>query len=223
MVPLIRIPLLNTTRSCNTSSFVTATGRMQSGERMKHSAFSQVGTPLPDGDTQTPSSLSASSAPAHLKPQPPSSNLEGWEIAPNRRLVGGATEALTAEWTEQEVKNAFVAMANIMSPGSDGLPKELYEAHWDLLGGSFMAMARDFESSASLPAEIKEAVTILLHRKGDRDQLNNYRPITLLNFAYKVLARVVADRMKSNGNKDWYLLLIDFQKAFDSVFRDFLF
>ncbi|CAI7852505.1 unnamed protein product [Closterium sp. NIES-54] len=116
-----------------------------------------------------------------------------------------------------------------------------------------MAISRDFESSASLPAEIKEAVTILL----DRKQLNNYRPITLLNFAYKVLARVVADRMKTfmhhvispeqygfllgrrlsdavalvadiidaakNDNEDWYLLLVDFQKAFDSVSRDFLF
>ncbi|CAI7790939.1 unnamed protein product [Closterium sp. NIES-53] len=87
--------------------------------------------------------------------------------------------------------------------------------------------------------------------------LNNYRPITLLNFTYKVLTRVMADRMKSvlhlvispeqygfipgrrlsdavamvadiidtakNHNEDWYLLLVDFQKAFDLVSRDFLF
>ncbi|CAI5463491.1 unnamed protein product [Closterium sp. Yama58-4] len=184
-------------------------------------------------------------------------DFDGWEIDPNRRLDGTVTAALTAAWTEQEVKNAFAALAKNKSPGSDGLPKELFEAHWDLLGGSFMAMARDFETSASLPAEIKEAVTILLHKKGDRDQLNNYRPISLLNFTYKVLARVVAGRMKTvlhhvispeqygflpgrrlsdavalvadiidaakNGGEDWYLLLVDFQKAFDSLSRDFLF
>ncbi|CAI5465194.1 unnamed protein product [Closterium sp. Yama58-4] len=148
-------------------------------------------------------------------------------------------------------------MARNKSPGSDGLPKELFEAHWDLLGESFMVMAKSFESSASLPAELKEVVTILLHKKGDKEQLNNYRPITLLNFTYKVLARVVADRMKSvlhmvispeqygfipgrrlsdavalvadiiegakNRKEDWYLLLVDFQKAFDSVSREFLF
>ncbi|CAI5935416.1 unnamed protein product [Closterium sp. NIES-65] len=174
-----------------------------------------------------------------------------------RRLEGGVAEFLEADWTEQEVKKAFAAMAKNKSPGGDGLPKELFEAHWDLLGSSFMAMVKDFEKSATLPVEIKEAVTILLHKKGERDQLNNYRPITLLNFSYNVLARVIADRMKAvlhqvispeqcgflpgkrlsdavalvadmidaakNGNEDWFLLLVDFQKAFDSVSRDYLF
>ncbi|CAI5961618.1 unnamed protein product [Closterium sp. NIES-65] len=120
-----------------------------------------------------------------------------WSFRPARRLDAGVAETLTADWTEQEVKKAFAEMAKNKSPGSDGLPKELFEAHWDLLGESFMVMAKSFQSSASLPVELKEAVTILQHKKGDKEQLNNYRPITLLNFTYKVLARVVADRMKS--------------------------
>ncbi|CAI5974882.1 unnamed protein product [Closterium sp. NIES-65] len=103
-------------------------------------------------------------------------------------------------------------------------------------------------ASASLPASTKEAVTILLHKKGDKGQISNYQPITLLNFTYQVLAKVVADRMKkvlhrviskeqygfipgrrlsdavslvadiidaaNKGDKDWFLLLVDFQKAF---------
>ncbi|CAI5477431.1 unnamed protein product [Closterium sp. Yama58-4] len=182
---------------------------------------------------------------------------DGWSFNPSHRLDGWVAETLTREWSEQEVKNAFAAMARNKSPGSDGLPKELFEAHWDLLGESFMAMAKDFEGSTVLPAEIKEAVTIFLPKKGDKESLNNYRPITLLNFTYKVLARVVADRMKSvlhmvispeqygfipgrrlsdavalvadiiegakNDKDDCYMLLVDFQKAFDSVSRDFLF
>ncbi|CAI5466594.1 unnamed protein product [Closterium sp. Yama58-4] len=180
-----------------------------------------------------------------------------WNLNPSRCLGKEAEESLMADWTEQEVKEAFTTMARNKSPGGDGLPKELFECHWDLLGGSFMALVKDFEKSASIPAELKEAVTILLHKKGDRDQLNNYRPITLLNFIYKVLAKVMADRMKrvlhqvispeqygfipgrrlsdavalvanifdvaKNEKADWYMLLVDFQKAFDSVSRDFLF
>ncbi|CAI5987372.1 unnamed protein product [Closterium sp. NIES-65] len=116
------------------------------------------------------------------------------------------------------------------------------------VGGTTVGGSR--AASSSLLDEIKEAVTILLHKKGDKDQPNNYRPITLLKFTYKVLARVIADRMKAvlhqvispeqysflpvslvadiieaarNGSKDWHLLLVDFQKGFDSVSRSFLF
>ncbi|CAI5962784.1 unnamed protein product [Closterium sp. NIES-65] len=176
---------------------------------------------------------------------------------PDRRLSAEEAEGLAQDWSEQEVKNAFKALACGKSPGLDGIPKELFELHWDILGECFMNLARSFEASASLPATTKEAVTILLHKKGDKGQISNYRPITLLNFTYKVLAKVVADRMKkvlhrvisreqygfipgrrlsdavslvadiidaaNKGDKDWFLLLVDFQKAFDTVSRGFLF
>ncbi|CAI5460850.1 unnamed protein product [Closterium sp. Yama58-4] len=182
---------------------------------------------------------------------------DDWRPASDKKLRSWEAEELAADWTEEEVKKAFGAMAANKSPGKDGLPKELFEAHWDLLGKGFMALAKDFASTAVLSTEVKEAVTILLHKKGDKDQLNNYRPITLLNFTYKVLARVVADRMKKflsrvispeqygflpgrrltdavglvadiidtarNDNEDWFLLLVDFKKAFDSVSHGYLF
>ncbi|CAI5974059.1 unnamed protein product [Closterium sp. NIES-65] len=176
---------------------------------------------------------------------------------PGRTLNAEVAQTLEADWSEAEVQQAFKALANGKSPGKDGLPKELFEKNWDVLGGEFLKMAQNFSETASLPASIKEAVTILLHKKGDKDNLDNYRPITLLNFTYKVLARVVANRMKpflhrvisaeqygfipgrrisdaigvvadvieaaKRGNEDWYMLLVDFRKAFDSVSRDFLF
>ncbi|CAI7835033.1 unnamed protein product [Closterium sp. NIES-53] len=182
---------------------------------------------------------------------------ERWKPLPGKRLNAEAAEMLEADWTEQEVKQAFKALANNKLPGKDGLPKELFERNWDILGGEFLRMAQNFSDTASIPASIKEAVTILLHKKGDKDKLDNYRPITLLNFTYKVLARVVANRMRpllhrviseeqygfipgrrisdaigvvadvieaaKKGDEDWYLLLVDFRKAFDSVSRSFIF
>ncbi|CAI7853679.1 unnamed protein product [Closterium sp. NIES-54] len=180
-----------------------------------------------------------------------------WLPAEGRRLSQASAEGVSADWTENEVKRAFRSMAKDKAPGKDGLPRELFEMHWDVLGKHFIKPVESFAASASLPTSTKDAVTILLHKKGGRDQLENYRPITLLSFTYKVLARVVADRMKKvlhevispeqygflpgrrlsdavglvadiievakNKDKDWYLLLVDFRKAFDSVSRGFLF
>ncbi|CAI7869931.1 unnamed protein product [Closterium sp. NIES-54] len=121
---------------------------------------------------------------------------ETWRPVKEKTLRAWEAEELSADWTEEEVKKAFSPMAAHKSPGKDDLPKELFEAHWDLLGKGFMALAKDFAQTTVLSTEVKEVVTILLHKKGDKDQLNNYRLVTLLNFTYKVLARVMADRMK---------------------------
>ncbi|CAI5978792.1 unnamed protein product [Closterium sp. NIES-65] len=166
-------------------------------------------------------------------------------------------EELEADWTKEEVKKALKEMACDKSPGGDGLPKELFERHWDLLRKDFMGFIKQFESSAVLPEEVQEVVTILLYKKGPREQVHNYRPITLLSSCYKVVAKLLANRMKqvlgtviseeqhrflpgrrlsdavstvadvieaaNNNKEDWYLLMIDFQKVFDSVSRSFLF
>ncbi|CAI5480284.1 unnamed protein product [Closterium sp. Yama58-4] len=177
-------------------------------------------------------------------------------VTDNKAILGVAGR-LTAAWSKKEVKSAFHAMAKNKAPGSDGLPKELFEEHWDVLGKHFMALVESFTESAVLPASTKSAITILLHKKSGRDAVENYRPLTLLSFTYKVLARVVADRMKGvlnevispeqygflpgrrlsdavglvagvieaakNENAEWYLLLVGFKKAFDSLSRNYLF
>ncbi|CAI7797076.1 unnamed protein product [Closterium sp. NIES-53] len=82
---------------------------------------------------------------------------EDWHPAQGKKLRFWEAEELAADWKEEEVKKAFSAMATNKSLGKDGLPKELFEAHQDLLGKGFMALAKDFASSAVLSTEVKEA------------------------------------------------------------------
>ncbi|CAI5993344.1 unnamed protein product [Closterium sp. NIES-65] len=172
-------------------------------------------------------------------------------------LPAEAVVKLGAAWTEKEVKEALEGLPKGKSPGQDGLPAELFVEHWDLLGGAFMRFVRDFEVTGALPESLTTAVTVLLHKKGEKDLLTNYRPITLLTTVYKVLAKVLANRLKQelhhiiskeqhgfipgrsladavalvadaievadNDGEDWYLFLVDFQKAYDTVSRPFLF
>ncbi|CAI5997837.1 unnamed protein product [Closterium sp. NIES-65] len=175
----------------------------------------------------------------------------------DRVLCDASHRALGAPWSEEEVRAAVRELAPGKSPGQDGLPKELFEHNWDLLGPVLMQFIESFTRTAKLPREVSTAVTILLHKKGSKEELGNYRPITLLSTVYKVLAKVLASRLKkvlhevisedqagflpgrrladaaavvadaieagASDEKDWYLLMVDFQKAFDSISRAFLF
>ncbi|CAI7729650.1 unnamed protein product [Closterium sp. NIES-53] len=75
-------------------------------------------------------------------------------------------EALIKDWTEEEVKKAIKELANDKSLGRDGLPKELFCTHWDVLNGPVMKMVREFVAMGKMPEVANEAVTVLLYRKG---------------------------------------------------------
>ncbi|CAI5536391.1 unnamed protein product [Closterium sp. Naga37s-1] len=182
---------------------------------------------------------------------------EPWPIEEGRKLHESDRSQLDKEWSEEEVKAALKGLPAGKAPGQDGLPKEFFERNWELLGPAVMREVRDFEASGKLSEAFTTAVTILLHKKGDRGDLSNYRPITLLSFFYKLLAKVLANRIRmvlprvisenqfgflpgrslaeavslvadaidaaKQEDEDWLLLLVDFQKAYDSVSREYLF
>ena len=76
--------------------------------------------------------------------------------------------------------------------GSLELESRLWQQCVDLLGPELLAVLQDsFQTqlTSSLPASMTQGVITLLYKgKGARSSLDNYRPITLLNSDYKLLA-----------------------------------
>ncbi|CAI6006674.1 unnamed protein product [Closterium sp. NIES-65] len=105
--------------------------------------------------------------------------VSAWSPAPGRSLSQKSAEAVCAAWSEEEVKAAFRLMAKDKAPEKDGLPKELFEFHWDILGKHFMKLVDNFAATATLPTSTKDDVTILLHKKGGREQLENCQNVIL--------------------------------------------
>ena len=103
---------------------------------------------------------------------------------------------LEGEITEQECLFAIKNMKTNKSPGSDGIPAEFYASFWTdikhLLLGSLNAAYQKGELS---PTQ-KRGILNLIFKKNDKTLLSNWRPITLLNTDYKILAHVLANRLK---------------------------
>ena len=106
---------------------------------------------------------------------------------------------LNKELTLMEISNALKKSNNNSAPGSDGLPGEVYKVLWkDIQDPLLECFNHSFETgnlSSSQTAGI-----ICLHHKGKglpRDILNNWRPISLTNFDYKLLAKSMAIRLNS--------------------------
>lgn len=81
------------------------------------------------------------------------------------------------------------------SPGIDGLPIEFYETFWDLIARDILEMFNEFQKMTVLPETFTMALVKLIHKKGEKIDLKNWRPISLLNVDYKLFSKLLASRL----------------------------
>ncbi|KAK2877221.1 hypothetical protein Q8A73_021684, partial [Channa argus] len=97
----------------------------------------------------------------------------------------------------REVQEAIADLNVSKSPGVDGLSAEFYKCFSYLLAPIlcrlFAVMQEEKRCAASF---LRGVITLVFKNKGARDDLANYRPISLLNTDYKILAKLLASRLK---------------------------
>ena len=103
--------------------------------------------------------------------------------------------ALGIELTEEEIAIATKAMANAKAVGPDGLPAELLKLGLQQDRTILLQLHRLIPliwREGKVPKQWKDAVVTVLHKKGDKAEGGNYRGISLVSHAGKVLLKVVA-------------------------------
>ena len=98
--------------------------------------------------------------------------------------------------TIDELRNVVSTMKKNKSPGSDGLPIEFYQTFWPQLQKHFYAFTVETFIVGELPTSARHGILSLIHKSGDKCQLKNYRPISLMNTDYKIIAFVLATRLQ---------------------------
>lgn len=162
-----------------------------------------------------------------------------------------------SDLTEAECLKALKTFKNNKSPGTDGLTAEFYKFFWSDIR-KYLLESYDYSyRSESLSIDQRRGILTLIPKKDkDRTILGNWRPLSLLNVDYKILAKVIAERMKPylphiiSSDQTGYvanryigdnlrlisdvifhtnlkncpglILLVDFEKAFDTIEWSFI-
>ena len=85
-----------------------------------------------------------------------------------------------------ELTSSVNSLSLNRSPGLDGLTVEFYRHSWHLLGPLLLRVACECFRQGFLTNSMKGSITCLIFKKrGDRKDLKNWRPISLLNVDYK--------------------------------------
>lgn len=118
-----------------------------------------------------------------------------------KKVIPELTAALLdQELTLQEIEKAIEGLQNRKSPGSDGLPAEFFKTFNYLVAKPLLHVWEEAVQYTTLPFSINTGIIKLIHKKGDRDIISNWRPITLLSSAYKIYAKALAARFSSSLN-----------------------
>ncbi|XP_042146149.1 uncharacterized protein LOC121835743 [Ixodes scapularis] len=97
-----------------------------------------------------------------------------------------------------ELWNVLKRMKNGSAPGPDGLPAEFYRTFWHILGNFFTAVVRAYFEDLLLPPSFRLGRIVLIPKEGgDHADPGAWRPITLLNSDYKLLAATLASRLQT--------------------------
>ena len=98
--------------------------------------------------------------------------------------------------TEQECYQVVMEFSKNKSPGSDGLGIEFYQYFWEDIKDVLVNSLNEGFEHNEMSYTQRHAIIRLLHKKGDKTNLENWRPISLLNYDYKIATAVLARRLQ---------------------------
>ena len=97
--------------------------------------------------------------------------------------------------TVSTVQKAMKKMAKKKSKGSDDISQECLILGLETLAAPLTEIINASISTGVVPEQWKEAIVVPILKKGDPKDLKNYRPVSCLAAASKVLERVVCDQL----------------------------
>lgn len=123
--------------------------------------------------------------------------LEESFLAPSDQPISDLDkQVLNRDISTEEMEEAVRQMKNGKSPGCDGLTVEFYKKFWGLIGKHLLASFLYSFSTGTLSPDQRRAIISLIPKKGkDKRHIQNWRPISMLNVDYKILAKVLARRL----------------------------
>ena len=100
--------------------------------------------------------------------------------------------------SEQDITSAIRAMQRGKAPGLDGIPLEWYVVFWRLVKKPLLESYQHSYNNNCLPESQRTGIISLLHKGKSLDttNLNNWRPISLLNYDFKILSKALALRLE---------------------------
>lgn len=114
-----------------------------------------------------------------------------------RRISDDIAVELGCDFTEDEIIVAMKQMPLGKSPSLDGMTASFYKSHWDGLGSDIFAHLLDVLNNGGDFPILCHTDLVMIPKVRKPSSPLQFRPISLSNVIYKILSKVIVNRMRS--------------------------
>ena len=118
-------------------------------------------------------------------------------VAVNNVVSAEINQWLLLPYTPKEVRVAFFQMHPLKAAGSDGMSSFFFQKYWHIVGSSVSMAVLSVLNSGKLLRKINLTYIALILKKESPEKMSDYRPISLCNVLYKIISKVIANRLKT--------------------------
>ncbi|RVW21265.1 LINE-1 reverse transcriptase-like [Vitis vinifera] len=113
------------------------------------------------------------------------------------RISQQEADILELPFMEEEVHSALRDMNGDKAPGPDGFTGAFWQFCWEFVKEEVMEMFKEFHEHKTFLKSLNATFLVLIPKKGGAEELGDFRPISLLGGLYKLLAKVLTNRIKN--------------------------
>ncbi|RVW67638.1 Transposon TX1 uncharacterized 149 kDa protein [Vitis vinifera] len=114
-----------------------------------------------------------------------------------KELGEGLANSLEVMFSEEEIFAALSSFCGDKAPGPDGFTMAFWLFCWDVVKPEILGLFREFYLHGTFQRSLNSTFLLLIPKKEGTEDLKDFRPISLVGSVYKLLAKVLANRLKT--------------------------
>jgi len=95
-----------------------------------------------------------------------------------------------------EIEESLWSLANNKAPGPDGFLASFFKLYWPLIKRKVIKKIQLFFQTGNMSPSWKKTYIALIPKRSDAPKPDHYRPISLCNTVYKLMAKILVHRLK---------------------------
>ena len=100
------------------------------------------------------------------------------------------------EVSSEEIKEALWTLKPFKAPGLDGLPTGFFQNAWAIVGDFVVNEVKNIFRTKTMPLKLNQTLITLIPKCDRPESLSNFRPISLCNTLYKVVTKVIVNKIR---------------------------